>query len=146
MGTDPFRLRRFVEAQGQREYESILEELRSGQKYGHWMWYVFPQIQGLGWSAMSQRYAISGQEEARAYVEHATLGSRLRECTQLVIALDGRRAEQIFPYPDNLKFCSCMTLFAETSTDPGIFRIALNKYFHGESDPLTLDILRKKEG
>ena len=74
------------------------------------------------------------------------LGSRLRECTQLVIALDGRSAEQIFPYPDNLKFRSCMTLFAQTSTDPGIFGTALNKYFHGEPDPLTLDILGKKGG
>jgi uncharacterized protein (DUF1810 family) len=145
MGSDCFNLRRFVEAQEQK-YESVLRELRSGQKHGHWMWYIFPQIRGLGWSAMSQKYAISGKEEAKAYLEHTTLGPRLRECTQLVIDVGSRSAEEIFTNPDGLKFRSCMTLFAEASTDPGIFRTALQKYFRGAPDVLTLDILSEQSG
>ena len=139
--TDRFNLQRFIEAQDP-DYESVLEELRAGQKYGHWMWYIFPQIQGLGGSAMSRKYAISSQDEATAYWEHPVLGSRLRECTQLVIDLEGRTAEQVFSYPDSLKFRSCMTLFERASTDPSIFRTALHKYFPGGPDQLTLDILK----
>src|SRR5262245_25686412 len=103
MGTDRFNLRRFVDAQ-ERKYESVRRELSAGRKRGHWMWYVFPQVQGLGASAMSQEYAISGIEEATAYLENPTLGSRLKECTQLVVDVEGRTAAQIFGYPDDLKF------------------------------------------
>src|SRR5437773_10351896 len=108
--TDTFNLQRFIEAQ-HGSYESVLRELRAGHKRGHWIWYIFPQIEGLGGSAMSHKYAISSQDEAKAYWEHPILGSRLRECTELVLKVEGRTAEQIFPYPDNLKFRSCMTLF-----------------------------------
>jgi uncharacterized protein (DUF1810 family) len=132
-----FNLQRFVEAQD-RVYQSVLEELRSGHKRGHWMWYVFPQIQGLGESAMSREYAISSRDEARAYSEDPILGARLRECTQLVMAVEGRTAEQIFSSPDNLKFHSCMTLFEQSATEPAIFRTALLKYFGGKPDQLTL--------
>ncbi|MGK7896368.1 MAG: DUF1810 domain-containing protein [Xenococcus sp. (in: cyanobacteria)] len=140
---DTYNLRRFIEAQD-RCYESVLEELKFGQKRGHWMWYIFPQIKGLGRSAMAQKYAISSQEEAKAYSEHSILGLRLRECTQLVINIEGRSAKQIFHYPDNLKFRSCMTLFYYSAIDNSIFRNALLKYFDGKPDHLTLDILKKK--
>ena len=141
--SDIFDLRRFVEAQ-ERTYDSILDELRVGQKRRHWMWYIFPQIKGLGASAMSEKYGISSEEEARAYSEHPILGSRLRECAQLVINVEGRSAEQVFHYPDNLKFRSCMTLFEQCAKDNGIFRDALLKYFDGKPDRLTLDILKKQ--
>jgi uncharacterized protein (DUF1810 family) len=135
-----FDLRRFVEAQS-RDYGTVLAELRAGRKRSHWIWYVFPQIAGLGSSAMSQKYAISSCDEARAYAEHPILGPRLRECTQLVLDVQGRGAGQIFPYPDDLKFRSCMTLFERCAADPAIFRAALEKYFGGEPDRTTLDIL-----
>jgi len=141
--TDIFNLQRFIEAQDQ-GYGSVLKELRSGHKRSHWMWYIFPQIQGLGGSAMSQKYAISSQNEAKAYWEHPILGSRLRECTQLVMNVEGRTAEQIFSYPDNLKFRSCMTLFERSATDSSIFRAALLRYFGGEPDQLTLNILNRR--
>ena len=141
--SDGFNLQRFVEAQD-RVYQSVLEELRGGHKRGHWMWYIFPQLLGLGGSAMSQEYAISSQDEAKAYWEHSILGARLRECTQLVLAVDARTAEQIFSYPDNLKFRSCMTLFEHSVPEPGIFRAALLRYCGGKPDHLTLDILNSK--
>ena len=140
---DVYNLRRFVEAQDP-AYESVLNELRVGQKRGHWMWYIFPQIKSLGVSAMSQKYAILSQEEAVAYSEHPILGSRLRECTQFVLNVEGRSAEQIFHYPDNLKFRSCMTLFEHAARDNGIFRDALLKYYYGKPDQLTLDILKNQ--
>ena len=139
---DIYDLRRFVEAQDQ-SYQSIVSQLRVGQKHGHWMWYTFPQIQGLGNSAMAQRYAITSPEEARAYLQHPILGYRLRECTQLVMDVEGSSAEQIFYYPDNLKFRSCMSLFDQSTNDDNIFRDALLKYFGGESDQRTLDILKR---
>jgi uncharacterized protein (DUF1810 family) len=141
--SDIYDLRRFIEAQAG-AYESALNELRVGQKQGHWMWYIFPQIKGLGVSPMAQKYAISSQEEAMAYSEHPILGSRLRECTQLVINVEGGRAEQIFHYPDYLKFRSCMTLFEHSATDNDVFRTALLKYFGGKPDQLTLDLLKKQ--
>ena len=140
--TDTFNLQRFIKAQDQ-VYLSVLEELRDGYKRGHWMWYIFPQIQGLGGSAMSHKYAILSQDEAKAYSEHPILGSRLQECTQLVMAVEGRTAEQIFSYPDHLKFRSCMTLFERSATEPSIFRAALLRYFSGKPDNLTLDILNR---
>ncbi len=140
--SDPYDLQRFVEAQN-RIYGSVVEELKAGRKRSHWIWYIFPQIKGLGMSATSQKYAISSREEARAYSEHPVLGPRLRECTQLVLNVDGRSAEQIFDYPDDLKFRSCMTLFEQCATDTAIFRDALRKYFGGEPDQQTLDILKQ---
>ena len=139
---DPYDLHRFIEAQDY-IYQEVLGELRSGQKGGHWMWYIFPQIKGLGSSGMTQKYAISSQEEAQAYLRHSILGARLRECTELVIDVNGRSAKEIFYYPDCLKFRSCMTLFMTSTTDNKIFKDALVKYFKGKPDPLTLDILNE---
>jgi len=139
MGPDPFNLQRFVCAQ-QPVIEQVLRELRAGRKDSHWMWFVFPQIQGLGASSMAQRYAIASREEARAYHEHAVLGARLRECTQLVLAIERRSAEQIFGYPDNLKFRSCMTLFAQAVPEQSMYREALRRYFDGEPDPRSLEV------
>ncbi|MFZ2312224.1 MAG: DUF1810 domain-containing protein [Methylobacter sp.] len=139
--SDIYNLQRFVEAQNQ-HYEEVLDELVAGQKVGHWMWYIFPQIKGLGLSAMAQKFAISCQQEAEAYLEHPILGSRLRQCTQLVVNVEGRSIEQIFYYPDNLKFWSSMTLFENSAKDNQIFKNALQKYFEEKPDQLTLDILR----
>jgi uncharacterized protein (DUF1810 family) len=141
--SDRFSLQRFVEAQD-RDFESAVQELRAGRKRSHWIWYVFPQIAGLGSSAMSQRYAISSCDEARAYAGHPVLGARLRQCTQLVLDVQGRSADQILPHPDDLKFRSCMTLFERCAADPALFRAALLKYFGGEPDRQTLDILEKQ--
>jgi uncharacterized protein (DUF1810 family) len=135
-----FDLERFVQAQ-ERDYAAVLRELKAGRKRSHWIWYVFPQIAGLGASAMSQRYAISSCDEARAYAEHTVLGPRLRECTQLVLDVQGRTVEQIFPDPDDLKFRSCMTLFERCAAEPSLFRAALDRYFGGRPDPRTLEIL-----
>lgn len=139
---DDYNLQRFIEAQD-RVYAAVLDELRAGEKRGHWMWYIFPQIKGLGHSAMAQQFAITSREEAKAYLEHLVLGSRLRECTRLVLNVEGRSAEQIFYYPDNLKFRSCMTLFMDATTGNNIFQEALLKYFEGTPDESTLDILRR---
>jgi len=140
--TDAYDLQRFVEAQNQ-DFEWAFKELKAGYKRGHWMWHIFPQIQGLGSSAMSQKYAISSQDEAKAYSEHPILGPRLRQLTQLVINVEGRTIGQIFYYPDDLKFRSCMTLFSRAALDPSIFLVALRKYFNGVPDQLTLEILEK---
>jgi uncharacterized protein (DUF1810 family) len=134
---DAFGLRRFLDAQDP-VYQQVLRELRSGRKTSHWMWFVFPQVAGLGFSPMAQRYAISGREEAAAYAAHPVLGARLRECTALVNAVEGRSAHEIFGSPDDLKFRSSMTLFAECAEDTAVFREALRKYFGGSADPLTL--------
>lgn len=133
-------LERFVEAQ-EPVIERVLGELRAGRKASHWMWFVFPQIRGLGHSPTAQRFAISSRAEAEAYLRHEVLGPRLRECTRLVNAVEGRRVEEIFGYPDHLKFHSCMTLFAHAAADNQVFLDALRKYFGGEYDPLTLDRL-----
>jgi uncharacterized protein (DUF1810 family) len=139
MSPDPFNLHRFVCAQ-QPVIEQVLHELRAGQKDSHWMWFVFPQIQGLGSSSMAQRYAIASREEARAYHEHAVLGARLKQCTQLVLAIERRSAEQIFGYPDDLKFRSCMTLFAQAVPEEPMYREALRRYFDGKPDPRSLEM------
>jgi uncharacterized protein (DUF1810 family) len=135
--TRSFDLERFVDAQKD-QYPQVLRELTAGRKTSHWMWYIFPQIQGLGSSFTAQKYAISSPEEARAYLEHPVLGARLRECTERVLAVQGRSAHAIFGSPDDLKFRSCMTLFARTAEDPQLFEEALAKYYGGEPDPLTL--------
>ncbi len=137
--TDPFDLQRFVDAQNP-VYDSVREELRSGQKHGHWMWFIFPQRRGLGSSAMATRFGISSRNEAEAYLRHPVLGPRLEECTCLVNVLEGRSIEQILDYPDDLKFRSSMTLFRLVAQDNRIFNYALEKYFDGDPDPLTLDM------
>lgn len=137
---DPFNLQRFVDAQ-EGVFEQVLSELRAGCKQGHWMWFVFPQTEGLGHSPTARMYAISSREEAEAYLKHPILGPRLRECTRLVTLVEGRSIHQIFGYPDDLKFRSCMTLFAHATSDNQAFRDALQKYFGGEFDRLTLDRL-----
>jgi len=134
---DPFDLARFVEAQ-ERVYAQVLNELRAGRKRSHWMWFIFPQITGLGTSPMATRFAISGREEAEAYLRHPLLGPRLRECTKLVIAASHRSIESILGHPDDLKFRSSMTLFAKTTADNADFIAALDKFYDGAFDPLTL--------
>ena len=137
--TDPFDLERFVIAQNP-VYDGVCEELRGGHKRGHWMWFIFPQLRGLGSSAMADRFGISSPKEAEAYLAHTVLGPRLLECTGLVNVIEGRSIEQIFGYPDDLKFRSSMTLFRLVAEDSRIFNYALEKYFKGEADPLTLDL------
>lgn len=127
-GKDPYDLRRFVEAQDP-VFDRVREELRRGRKETHWMWFVFPQLRGLGHSAMATRYGISGTAEAEAYLAHPVLGARLRECTRLVNQVTGRSINEIFGWPDNLKFRSCMELFASASAGEGEFSEALRKYF-----------------
>ena len=129
-------LRRFVEAQDG-VYERALGELRGGRKTGHWMWFVFPQIAGLGFSAMSQRYAIGSLAEARAYLAHPVLGERLRECAAAVLAVEGSSAEQIFGGIDAVKLRSCMTLFHRADPSEPVFEAVLEKYFAGLADPAT---------
>ena len=138
---DPFHLQRFVDAQAS-TYTQARAELAAGEKRSHWMWFIFPQIQGLGSSSMAQRYAITDLAEAKAYLAHPVLGPRLRECTALVTAVNGRTVDQIFGYPDDLKFHSSVTLFAEADSAPdSIFKQALAKYFSGTPDRRTLDHL-----
>jgi uncharacterized protein (DUF1810 family) len=134
---DPYDLERFVLAQDE-VYARVLGELRDGRKRSHWMWFVFPQIQGLGDSAMAQRFAISSLAEAEAYLRHPVLGERLRESTRLVNLVEGRSIEQIFGYPDCLKFRSSISLFARATPDNELFLEALSKYFEGKPDPQTL--------
>ena len=134
--SDPHDLERFVAAQ-QAVYESALAELRGGRKTGHWMWFVFPQIHGLGMSAMSQRYAIASIEEARAYLEHPVLGPRLAACARVLLELGGNDAEAIFGGIDAIKLRSSMTLFARASEDDSIYYAVLDQYFGGMPDPET---------
>ncbi len=135
--TDPFDLRRFVTAQAP-FYAQVLAELRAARKRSHWMWFIFPQLQGLGSSPMARAYAIRSLDEARAYLAHELLGPRLTECTRAVNALQGHTAAQIFAWPDELKFRSSMTLFAYAHGAPAsCYRDALAKYFAGEEDPRT---------
>jgi uncharacterized protein (DUF1810 family) len=137
---DPFRLQRFVIAQDP-VLKRVLSELESGMKLGHWMWFIFPQIRGLGRSTTSIEYAISCREEAQAYLQHPVLGPRLKECTRLVLQVEGRSANNIFGSPDDMKFRSSMTLFADVSESGDIFKQALQKYFNGVPDPLTIERL-----
>ncbi len=141
--TDDYNLQRFLDAQ-ERVYDTVLDELRVGRKSSHWIWFIFPQIAGLGHSAIAQQFAIASLNEAKAYLQHPVLGPRLRECTQLVLNVNGRSAEEIFGYPDDLKFRSCLTLFMTATTDNKIFKDALLKYFNGKPDQLTLDLLAQQ--
>lgn len=140
---DPFDLQRFVEAQ-ERVYDAVLTELRAGRKRSHWIWFVFPQLRGLGTSATAQRYGISSLEEARAYLAHDELGPRLRECADVVARSEQASADDLFGWPDNLKVRSSMTLFSRASDDPtvrAVFDQVLTKYYDGEPDPLTVERL-----
>jgi uncharacterized protein (DUF1810 family) len=137
---DPYDLRRFVDAQA-RVYSSVVEELRAGRKRSHWIWFIFPQLSGLGSSAMAERYGISSLKEARAYLDHDVLGPRLHECARLVNGVQGRSIDQIVGQPDDLKVRSSMTLFARASTDNTDFVALLDKYYGGEEDTATVSRL-----
>jgi uncharacterized protein (DUF1810 family) len=140
LSNDPYDLDRFVQAQAA-DYDGPLSELRDGKKKSHWMWYIFPQIAGLGQSTMSLRYSIKSEAEARAYLDHPVLGPRLRECAAVVNGIVGRSALEIFGSPDDQKLRSCATLFASISDDV-VFEQALQKYFNGQKDKDTLRLLR----
>ena len=139
---DRFHLQRFVDAQHP-VYAAVLSELRSGRKRSHWMWFIFPQISGLGRSATAQAFAVSSLAEAAAYLAHPTLGPRLRECAALVAGIDGRSIAEILGHPDDLKFHSSMTLFARAAPREAIFAECLQKYFGGQPDPQTLGRLSR---
>jgi len=135
---DPYDLQRFVAAQGAgATYDHAIAELRGGRKTSHWMWFVFPQIAGLGYSPASRTYAITSLEEARAYLAHPVLGARLTECAGILTLLPGRTAEQIFGEVDALKLCSSMTLFARAAPGEPVFRQVLDQYFGGQPDSAT---------
>jgi len=140
---DPYNLQRFVDAQ-QPVFAGVIAELRRGSKRGHWMWFIFPQLKGLGRTSQSTFFGISSVLEAAAYLQHPVLGPLLKECTQLVNAVEGRSAEHIFGEIDAMKFRSSMTLFAHATPENQIFTDALEKYFAAEFDPLTIDYLRKQ--
>lgn len=140
MAADPHDLDRFVDAQ-ETVIDRVRDELRAGRKASHWMWFVFPQLAGLGTSAMAQRFAIGSLDEARAYLAHPVLGPRLRECLALVLGVEGRTAHDIFGSPDDMKLRSSLTLFAEAGGGEPFAR-ALETYFGGRADPATLDRLR----
>jgi uncharacterized protein (DUF1810 family) len=135
--TDPYRLKRFVDAQDGGLYGRALSELRAGRKQGHWMWFVFPQIAGLGRSLTSQQFAISGLAEARAYLDHAVLGPRLLECAQVLAALTGPGAVDVFGSIDAQKLQSSMTLFARAAPEQPVFQQVLDRYFGGVPDDGT---------
>jgi uncharacterized protein (DUF1810 family) len=136
----PFDPGRFIHAQDP-VFDRVRSELRDGRKRSHWMWFVFPQLSGLGHSAMAQRYALASLEEAKAYLQHPVLKSRLVECTELVNAVEGRSIHEILGSPDDMKFHSCMTLFSSVPAAPPVFDSALAKYFGGRRDRLTKDKL-----
>jgi uncharacterized protein (DUF1810 family) len=139
-GNDPHDLARFVDAQAG-DYEQALAEIKGGRKRSHWMWYVFPQIDGLGFSSMSRRYSIKSADEARAYLEHPILGPRLVEIAEAALGVEGRSAYDVFGSPDDMKLKSCSTLFASVSPPGSVFARLLGKYFHGERDGKTLRLL-----
>jgi uncharacterized protein (DUF1810 family) len=137
---DPFDLNRFLSAQ-EGVYDRVIAELRAGRKRTHWMWYIFPQIDGLGRSPTARQYAIKSLEEARRYLAHPLLGARLVECAETVLAVQGLSASDIFGYPDDMKLCSSMTLFALVSEPRSVFERVLDKYYRGKRDTGTLQIV-----
>jgi len=143
MDTDPYNLKRFLDAQADC-IQQVEQELRNGRKQSHWMWFIFPQMKGLGSSAMANHYGISSRKESQAFLLHKILGLRLRHCTSLVLRIEGKPVEQIFGNPDDLKFRSCMTLFANLDSKNSPFSEALQKYFGGKPDPLTIDLLNQE--
>ena len=138
---DPFELSRFTNAQ-KTIYDRVLAELKSGYKQSHWMWYIFPQLDGLAQSTKSKYYAIKSREEALAYLNHPILGLRLLECADIVHKIEGKTASEIFGYPDDLKLKSSMTLFSAVASD-SVFVSILDKYFQGEQDIKTLQLLKQ---
>lgn len=138
---EPLTLERFVEAQN-RVHASVLEELAAGKKKSHWMWFVFPQLKALGKSPTAQYFGLESRDEALAYWRHPVLGGRLKECTRLVLSINNKTANEIFGSPDDLKFRSCMTLFSHVAPEVAVFRQALERFFGGQSDEKTLEILQ----
>ena len=141
---DPFDLQRFLLAQ-RGAYAGAMQELRRGAKQSHWIWFIFPQVAGLGSSVMASRYAIQSREEAVAYLAHPVLGVRLVECAQALLKVEGRSAEEIMGEPDHLKLHSCMTLFAAISAPGSAFHAVLDRYYNGEVDSRTLDYLHRSQ-
>jgi uncharacterized protein (DUF1810 family) len=141
---DPYDLERFVAAQ-RTSYERALAEIKDGDKVSHWMWYVFPQVAGLGFSVTSRKYAIKSLDEARAYLAHPLLGRRLAECASAALAVEGRSAKEIFASPDDMKLRSCATLFAQIAGDDSVFQRLLDKYFDGVPDTATLRFLGRAQ-
>jgi uncharacterized protein (DUF1810 family) len=138
--TDPHNLERFVQAQDP-VYAQVCAELAAGRKTSHWMWFIFPQLEGLGRSAMARHFGIASKAQAQAYWRHALLGPRLKKCTELMLAVNGKTALQILGAPDDLKFRSSLTLFAKAAADEPVFERALARYFGGEYDARTLELL-----
>lgn len=138
--SDPHDLNRFVQAQ-EGDYEQALREIRSGRKQSHWMWYIFPQYDGLGVSSTAKHYAIKSLQEAQAYLDHPLLGPRLVECAEAVLGVQGRTATEIFGFPDDMKLKSCATLFAQVSPAGSVFEQLLARYYRGERDEKTLQLL-----
>jgi uncharacterized protein (DUF1810 family) len=138
---DDFKLQRFIDAQ-EAPYNTVKHELIQADKRSHWMWFIFPQVEGLGSSPIAIEFSISGLDEARAYLAHPVLGARLRECTALLLQIRDRSLDQIFGYPDNLKFHSSMTLFSIASDGERLFEDALEKYCASQHDSQTLRLLR----
>jgi uncharacterized protein (DUF1810 family) len=134
---DPYELNRFLEAQDD-DYEQALREIRNGRKLTHWMWYIFPQIDGLAFSSTSRRFSIKSIEEAKAYLDHPVLGPRLLECAEAAVRVEGRSATDVFGSPDDLKLRSCATLFASVSPRGSVFERLLERFYQGEGDAKTL--------
>ena len=137
---DPYNLIRFVQAQ-EEDYERALSEIQDGRKHSHWMWYIFPQFEGLGFSSIAKLYSIKSVAEAEAYLSHPVLGPRLKECTGAALSVEGRSAYDIFGFPDEMKLKSCATLFAYVSPIGSVFESLIGKYFQGECDQNTLRLL-----
>jgi uncharacterized protein (DUF1810 family) len=138
--SDPFDLGRFVRAQ-ESDYDRALAEISSGRKRTHWMWYIFPQFDGLAFSSTSKHYAIKSLEEARAYLDHPVLGPRLRRCAEAALGVEGRSATEIFGSPDDLKLKSCATLFAHGSPPDSVFHRLLDRFYQGKRDEKTLQLV-----
>ena len=138
---DRFDLNRFVQAQAE-VYPRALAEIRSGEKRSHWMWFIFPQIDRLGYSSTARFYAIKSKDEAKAYLNHPLLGKRLVECSEVLLGIKGKSAAEIFDYPDDLKLRSSMTLFANVSEPDSVFSRVLEQYFEGRPDQRTVDLLQ----
>lgn len=143
--SDPYDLERFMAAQ-EGVYDVALAELRSGRKRSHWMWFIFPQLAGLGSSAMAQRYAITSIEETKAYLAHPVLGPRLIECARATLRIQGKTADEIFGTPDDLKLRSCATLFSQVSAENSVFHQIISCYFDDKSDLRTLELLQTEQG
>lgn len=141
--SDPHDLQRFIAAQ-EGVYERALSELQRGSKESHWMWFIFPQHAGLGRSSTAQFYAIKGRDEAKAYLNHPILGQRLIECSEALLQIEGKSAAEIFDFPDDLKLRSCMTLFANISEPDSVFVRVLRKYFRGQPDGKSLELLNQE--